>query len=194
MGYIDAIKEYGQNQTGVFGMRMMWESMGYCMSSLDRLYPDQDTDHERLSAAFATSSFIHLERKDKVAQAVSRLRAEQTGLWHIHSDGSERERLSAPNEPVYSKELIDTYIDESEQHHAKWRNWFQEQRVSPFELSYEDLSENPVQAVTNILTFLKLDTSVAESLQPRTAKLGNNQSEKWIARYRQMINSEHNGH
>ena len=32
-------------------------------------------------------------REDKVGQAISRLKAEQTGLWHKFSDGTERERL-----------------------------------------------------------------------------------------------------
>ena len=38
-----------------------------------------------------SNRYLHLSREDKLAQAVSDLKAEQSGLWHVFTDGSERE-------------------------------------------------------------------------------------------------------
>ena len=165
-------------------MRVMWESMSFCMEKLGKLYPGLHSDKDRFNSAFGNTKFIHLERQDKVAQAVSRLRAEQSGLWHIHPDGSERERLSEKKEPIYTECLIDEFIEESEQHHGEWRTWFTRNAVEPLELSYEDLAANPLLMLRRVLEYLSLDTSAVDRIQPRTAKLADTRSREWMDRYR----------
>ena len=61
-------------------MRLMWESVADLLKRLELFYPDQPCDRARLQSAFGSPLYLHLSRNDKVAQAVSRLMAEQTGL------------------------------------------------------------------------------------------------------------------
>ena len=129
--YLSAVLKEGSGQTGVFGLRLMWESLSELSTRLGVLYPGRADDHDRFEAAFGPCVYVYLRRKDKVAQAVSRLRAEHTGLWHIFADGSERERLTSGNEPEYDRSRLQSIIDELQAHEAAWLNWYVRHGVSP---------------------------------------------------------------
>ena len=90
--YLAAVLREGTGGTGVFGLRLMWESVGELSALVDRVRPGLPDDAARFDAAFGPMRYLHLSREDKVAQAVSHLRAIQTGLWHLAADGTERER------------------------------------------------------------------------------------------------------
>lgn len=66
---------------------------------------------------------MHLTRRDKVAQAVSYVKAQQTGLWHAAPDGTELERLSPPQEPAYDASEIRTRFEEVTAHDHSWERW-----------------------------------------------------------------------
>ena len=85
--YLAAAIAEGTGQTGLFGMRVMWPSMPELQEKLRPLFPDAESDAGRLAAAFGTPLYIHLQRQDRVAQAISRSKAEQSGLWHRGADG-----------------------------------------------------------------------------------------------------------
>ena len=72
-------------------MRLMWESLAALTRRLDWFYPGLADDHARITSAFGQLQYIHLSREDKVEQAVSHLKAAQSGLWHAYADGTERE-------------------------------------------------------------------------------------------------------
>ena len=91
-----AARTRGTGDTGVFGLRMQRGSLGYFLQQLDALHPDLTSDVERIGAAFGLTVFVHLSRPDRLGQAISRVRAEQTGLWHRRADGTELERLAPP--------------------------------------------------------------------------------------------------
>ncbi len=86
--YLDAVVQYGTGATGLFGMRLMWESLGELSIRLKTFFPGRPSDSARFQSAFGLPVYLHLSREDKVAQAVSRLKAQQTGLWHLDAEGS----------------------------------------------------------------------------------------------------------
>ena len=75
--------------TGIFGLRLQRHSFDFFTEKLAVLYPEHSNDVERFQAAFGRTLFVHLTRRDKVAQAVSYVKAQQTGLWHAAPDGTE---------------------------------------------------------------------------------------------------------
>ena len=105
--YLAAAIAAGRGQTEVFGLRLMRENLGDLLGMIDTVYPGLDSDTTRLRAAFGETLFIHLTRADKLAQAVSLVKAEQSGLWHIGPGGVELERLSPPQAPVARRRLLD---------------------------------------------------------------------------------------
>ena len=183
-GIVGEIQTVGRNGTDLFGLRLMRMSFAFLMSQLDRLYPGRASDAERFEAAFGPTLYIHLSRGDKVEQAVSRVKAEQTGLWHRWADGTELERLAPPAPPAYDAERISRQIDALVRYDADWTRWFEAQGIVPVRITYEELSSAPSDGVARILRHLELDTAPAQGLVPEVAKLADETSQAWVARYK----------
>jgi len=182
--YLSAVLREGTGGAAVFGMRLMWESVGELSQRLDSFYPNLPSDGARFSSAFGAPRYLHLAREDKVAQAVSLLRAEQTGLWHVFADGAERERLKSGQAAVYDANQIAQLVAKLKRDDAAWTRWFAEQQVEPMHLTYEALSAGPQVMLGAVLSFLGLDPEIARAVAPRSAKLGGSESSQWISRFR----------
>ncbi len=181
---LTAIHKLGTGSTNTFGLRLMRMSFGFLMQKLDSLYPGLPSDRARFEAVFGRTLFIHLTRGDKVAQAVSRTKAEQTGLWHMAADGSELERLAPPQPPRYDPDQITHHIKELTEYDAAWTEWFDQEDIDPVRIKYEELSAFPSAAVAGILDRLGLDSAPAKGLVPEVAKLADETSRFWVERYK----------
>ena len=104
----------GTLDTGIFGLRLQRHSFDFFIKQLLLLYPAHSNCVERFQAAFGQTLFVHLTRRDKVAQAVSYVKARQTGLWHAAPDGTELERLSPPQKPAYDAGEIRAWVEEND--------------------------------------------------------------------------------
>ena len=181
---VDAGLARGRGPGDVFGLRLQRGSVPFFLAQLDRLHPGLASDRARIEAAFGPTRFIHLTREDKLAQAVSRVVAEQTGLWHRNADGSEYERLAPPAEPVYDRVAIAGHLEELTRFDADWTDWFAREGLDPVRLSYESLSEDPQGALARVLEALALDPALAERVSAPTARLADATSAAWIRRFR----------
>ena len=182
--YLAAVIKKGTGETGIFGIRLHALSLFELLGRLAMLYPEQRTDADRLAAAFGTPLYIRLRRHDKVAQAISRVKAEQSGLWHRHVDGAERERVKPPEAPVYDAAKLRAYIDEVVEQEALWDAWAKDQNITPLDIGYEELSANPKATLAKILEALGRDPEAADRAEVQTAKLADATSLEWAARYR----------
>ena len=181
--YLEAIIAEGRGDTELFSMRVMWPSVATMRDALGPLFPNETTDAARIAAAFGTPIYLFVERKDKVAQAISRIKAEQSGLWHRAADGSVREQGGEYRAPEYDGARIRDSIAETTAHEAEWRDWFAREDIAPLELTYEGLSADPVGTIRNLLTAIGRDASAADSIVPRTSKLADATSREWAERY-----------
>ena len=182
--YLEALLRDGKGGTPVLGIRMMWPSVVEASRRLDGLFPGFSSDAARFERAFGTLVYLMLSRDDKVAQAVSRLKAEQTGLWHRAADGSERERSAPPRPPVYDGDRIEHFLTEALAHEAEWRRWFGAEGISPVPLSYEALSADPRAGLANVLSAIGQDPERASSVEVKTARLADAESVAWAKRFR----------
>ncbi|MEM9785778.1 MAG: Stf0 family sulfotransferase [Pseudomonadota bacterium] len=183
--YIDTAIAQGTAGTGCFGMRIMWQNnMPGLLKRLGALFPAASTDLERFTAAFGELRFIHLLRRDKVAEAVSYAIAEQSGLWHRNADGSEMERIAPPAEPIYDYDQIHSLYREVNDGHSHWQNWFHDQAIAPMRVTYEDLVDDPATQLRGILGHIGLDPDKAANITPGTAKLADQRNTDWVARFR----------
>ncbi|WP_424970162.1 Stf0 family sulfotransferase [Dinoroseobacter sp. S76] len=181
---LDAGIARGRGETACFGLRMQRGSFPYFMDQLAQLLPDQPSDHARLEAAFGPLSFLHLSREDKLAQAVSRVRAEQSGLWHAHADGRELERTAPPAPPRYDHDAIAAHLAELSRFEEDWRLWFAREGIMPLRLTYESLAQDPQGVLAQVLAHLGRDPAAAEQVAIPTARLADAESADWIARFR----------
>ena len=182
--YLAAVLAAGRGGGRQFALRLMQENAPELLAMLDRLHPGLPGDPARLAAAFGTIRYVHLSRADKVAQAVSLLKAARTGLWHKHADGGDRERYAPAGDTAYEPEMLAETVGRLEADDAAWRSWFAAQGIAPFSITYEQFAVDPAAVMAPLLAFLGLDPAIAARLRPRTAKLADAQSADWISRFR----------
>ncbi|MEP3279923.1 MAG: Stf0 family sulfotransferase [Stappiaceae bacterium] len=180
---IEAARLAGRGGTDIFGLRLMRKSFDFLMEKLALLHPGLPSDAARFEAAFGRTGYIHLTRSDKVAQAVSLVMATQTGLWHKASDGTELERTAPPQEPTYNADEIAGHVAELKSYDGDWEQWFEQQRIDPIRVSYEELSANPGDTLRQILMRLGLDPEMAKGISPGVAKLADETSRSWVERF-----------
>lgn len=179
-----AARTAGQAGTGVFGLRLQGHSFAFFLRQAALLFPDATTDADRIRAAFGETLYIHLSRRDKLAQAISMVKAEQTGLWHRAADGSELERLSPPQPPIYDARRIAKMMGTLTAQDAEWPRWFAKQGIAPLTLTYEDLSANPQRPLAQVLDALGLDPQLARAVRSPTARLSDEINRQWADRFR----------
>lgn len=173
----------GKGNTDIFGLRVQRESFGFFMQQLAQHFAGQRSDRERIESAFGPTLFVHLSRPNRLDQAISRVLAEQTGLWHRNSDGTELERLAPPQEPQYDASAIKRHMAESAAFDEAWERWFEQEAVEPLRINYDDLSKDPQAILRQLLKVLNLDPSIAQSIEAPTAKLADSLSCEWRVRF-----------
>jgi len=174
----------GRASTEVFGLRQQRPSFGFLCDKLQILHPDAASDRERIERVFGRTLFIHLSRADKLAQAVSCVKAQQSGLWHVAADGSEFERLAPHKEPAYDAAQIGRWIETMTAYDAGWTAWFEREDIQPLNISYDDLAQSPVDILRRVLEALGLDGNAADGVKPGVRKMADAASREWMMRYR----------
>ncbi len=182
--YVDAVRNAGKGGSEIFGLRVMYENLGEMLAFLRIGLPENPDVADPIETAFGHALFIHLSREDKVAQAISLLKAEHSGLWHISPDGREIERTAPHREPSYDGARIASLIGDLARDEAGWDAWFSQNGVNPLRMSYEQLAREPHSVIADILASLGRDPSIAASLPISTGKLGDERSAEWNRRFR----------
>ena len=182
--YLAAVLRAGASENDVFGLRLMWGSVAELSARLKALHPDLHDDAALFEKSFGKILYIHLSRQDKIAQAVSLLRAEQSGLWHLAADGTERERLSPPQPVVYDSDRLAGFLKELETDDAAWAAFFARNRIEPMRLTYETMAAAPRVILARILSALGREPELAATVNPRTAKLADRTNLEWADRFR----------
>lgn len=160
----------------------MWASVGEASRCLDAAFGGRADLASRFDQAFGPTRFIHLSRGDKAAQATSLVRAEQTGLWHIHADGSERERVAAGSVPTFDHERLCRARDDLIRDDTAWLRFFAKHAIVPLQLTYEALSAAPRSALADLLAALGRDPERALAADPRSGRMADAISAAWTAR------------
>lgn len=174
----------GTAGTGIFGLRLQRQSFAFLREKLAVLHPGDLTDGERFRRVLGSTLFVHLTRHDKLAQAISYLKAEQTGLWHMAPDGTELERLAPHREPIYDPDSIRTCVETMAGYDKQWEHWFAREAIDPLRISYDDLSADPVAILRQVLNRLGLDGSAADGVEPGVRKLADGTNLDWVSRFR----------
>lgn len=174
----------GSGESDMFGLRLMRKSFDYFMHQLTVLYPDVQSDRMKIEAAFGPTQYLHLTRTDKIRQAISVVKANQTGLWHMASDGTELERNKPAQAPSYDEKAITQQVAELLEYDREWDLWFDQQKIRPHRITYENLEQDPTVQLSKLLQYLGLNCDAAKDVQPTVKKLADAVNDQWAERYR----------
>ncbi len=185
-----SVQHRGRNGTGLFGLRQQAHGLAFLCEKLAVLYPDEATDAARFHRAFGRTRFLHLTRADKIAQAISYLKANQSGLWHMAPDGSVLEQTGPRREPSYDGTTLRTMVTMLTAYDRAWNDWFLREGLTPVRLSYDDLAADPAGMLHHVLDSLGLDPAAAKGIKPGVRKLADKTSLEWAARFRAEAGGE----
>jgi len=160
--YVRDIRRVTATSNEIFGFKLMsW----YLDDFLGRLRETRafgntgTSDLELLYNAFPRLQFVHVFRRHKLRQALSKARAVQTGLWKV------QEGKAAQAEPRFDAELIEQCLRDAEQQEKTWECFFRRIGVNPFRVQYESLCQHYETTIREVLDFLKISL-------PRRTRIG----------------------
>jgi trehalose 2-sulfotransferase len=125
---------------------------------------------------------VHLRRQDRVGQAVSWARAEQTGYWQ---DGDRRAA-----EPRLDLGSIHELMRTIRAHEAAWAGWFADQGITPYRVTYEEVTADPGPAVLGILDHLDIQPPAGWRPRPRERRQADGTNAAWARSYREAHDPE----
>jgi LPS sulfotransferase NodH len=121
--------------------------------------------------------YIHVRREDHLRQAISLVRALQTGTWST---------LAAPADrsAVFDREDIARKIVRVQQEEAAWERFFEQEGIAAHRVGYEELANAPDQTTRGVLEFLGVELPPAFGFDPPLMQRQSDElSEEWVARY-----------
>jgi trehalose 2-sulfotransferase len=128
-GQITQILSEGRTANGVYGVKI------FCRD-IDHLFAFDWVQ------ALPKLQFVHLERRDILRQAISCVRANQTGQWH----GGQPVNAA----PHFDLRAISNELTRFARDRARWQLFFARNGISPLWLVYEDLEKDLSAAIRNI--------------------------------------------
>jgi trehalose 2-sulfotransferase len=165
----------GTTPNGVWGGKLMWAHVDDFVARARELLGDDEVDLDTvLGRLLGDVRLVFVTRPDKVGQAVSLWRAVQTESWR---SGTRPENECA----AYVFEGIDHLRRQVEEHEAAWNRFFAHHGCPVYEVSYDDLSDDPQGVAAEVLRALELPA--VDIPQPDVHRQGDERSARWAERY-----------
>jgi LPS sulfotransferase NodH len=130
---------------------------------------------ETLFSFLDIRTYIHIRRRDRIAQAISALIAHQTKSWISFHDRS--------GEPSYDFAAIRNAITQLEGQHRQWDAFFNGKGISPFVVEYEHLIDHPDDIVDGILAHMNVSRSAEMPTKWQPGRQASDINERWRERY-----------
>jgi trehalose 2-sulfotransferase len=128
------------------------------------------------------AKYVFLSRRDKVDQAISRVRAEVTNEWYRRSDAEmsvrPKRRLKQITPDAIHGMLLTTRREELE-----WRRFFAASKIHPLKVIYEDLCADPKGELARVGRFILGRNFKVRTLDTPLLIQRDHQSEKLRAAY-----------
>ncbi len=166
--FLDYLYEKGTGPNGVFGCNAFWWGCCSFEKYVGLLEAMPVCDNQRginaLNEIFPKLQFIHLIRRNKIRQAISSVKAQQTKVYS-------QWRGLAFNENEREPEFIYEDIKESLNFAIKseecWNQFFLTNGIEPLQIIYEDLAENFEETALAVLDFLGIEYPPDLQFEPR---------------------------
>lgn len=181
-GYVDGIINATMTSNEVFGFKLMGWYLYQFVEQLRRSAGPgvgERNDAEVLADAFPRLRFVHITRRDKLRQAISKARAMQTGVWKLTAPAPAR----SPER--FNRDLISQCLREGEIEESFWERFFHSAQVEVLHLEYEDLALDYERTLRGVFNFLRIRLAPSTAIAPpQTIRQSDEVSAEWEDRYR----------
>lgn len=176
----ELIKQCSPN--GIFGAKVLWDHKNALLERVQRYNPKI----RRIEDLFPDMKWIHIQRKDKVAQAISLWRAVHSGRWHSPDHPNKK-----PN-PKYNFYTIYSYYSSIIAEEQMWERYFEKRKLSVYSFLYEELLDDPHKIIMQVADFIQAPASVLANetevkIETHLKKLRDSYSQEIKARFLEDI-------
>lgn len=128
--------------------------------------------------AGAPPRIVYLQRRDRVAHAVSYARATLSGVWRAEQEAGQRDQ------PEYSENAMRTAERWIDTQQGAWEDMFRDLRLDPLRIWYEDAVADPAGMVTRVAEYLgvTIDPGAAVAV-PKVVKQAEGEAKRWAERH-----------
>lgn len=169
----------------VFGAKIMWDHMVDCFSVYLNTIPALagKPRHEQMARLFHDPRYVFIQRRDKVRQAVSMVRALQTQIWQVWVDIFEPAQQPA-QQPTFDYDWIEREFWSLTTAEQGWRDFFAAAGIEPLTLVYEDFAPRFEETVTAALHHLQIELP-ADYVPPTPTihKQSDDLNDQWVEQY-----------
>lgn len=186
--YVDTLLSERATPNGVFGAKVHWRHLLEFERSVRGLPRfDQATLPDLLSELFPGLRYVRITRRDKLRQAISLLKASQTGVW-----GRSTAEDKAPSEvPEFDHDAINEILRMLLAHEGRIDGFFSQRRALPHTVVYEDFVDSYKETISATLAHLGIDAPKDLVVAaPRTARLADDETEEWVERYHRITQQQ----
>ena len=156
-------RETGGN--GVFGAKAHWAQYESAFGGADP------------RPLFPGLRWVYITRRDRVRQAVSWVRAQQTGQFHAQDP-------ARADDAVFDHERIAQMLRRIGREEQLWESLFERHRFEPHRVVYEDLVADREAAVRGVLALLEVEAPADLHIpQPALERQADRVSDQWVERY-----------
>jgi len=174
--YLDAALQYGTTANGVYGMKIQWMHV----ATLAREVSFEGDSAGVLDQLFPGAQFVNIVRRDRRAQALSWFRANATNEWWRFKD----HQPATSGTVAFDLPGVQALEIEIARQQDAWERYFRTRGISPLTVEYEALDGDYRGQISQVLSFLGLDSSAGRSIPPpRLAR----QSDDLTARWRSLM-------
>lgn len=152
----------GRTRNGIYGLKM------FC-GRFDRVKGTLWT--QRLP----NLSFVFLEREDMLGQALSQVRADQTGQY--------RSTMAAGGRPSYDAARIRLHLRAIARDRSRWLLYFARNGIAPVRLTYEQVADAPQQAVDEVARLMEVGEATVRAKAIGLSVQRDSLTEAWRARF-----------
>lgn len=180
--FIDVVKRVGASDNGVLGVKVMFEHLDRIVSNFQEMPQYAGLDRAAIfHAVFPNLHVIDVKRRDRLRQAISYVRLVQTGVFVVTNDW----QPESFGEPVYDFETIREVIGRIEEGEREWAEFYNELRLTPYEIVYEDLltTDGMDRALRGVVRHLGVEPNFDTPPAPRSIVQADALTEEWVARY-----------
>lgn len=168
--YLELLKQHRTTPNGYFGLKCLH-------SQLDRRFNRTALVRDFL---LTFDRIVVLNRRDKLAQAISAIRAEQTGQWTSHLAGSGRE-------PAFDTRSISQRIHRFLLQDRALAAMTLDSDRPVLALAYEEFRDAPEENWARVQAFLGVEPAPAENARPQTQRQRDALSAEWERKYLQYL-------
>ena len=160
---LEALARRRTSSSGWFGCKTHWDAFSSAISDPE------------VAGILATRHYIHIRRRDKLAQAISQVIADQTQSW--------RSFQQPTCAPVYDRSAISHALEGLLRQETCWGHYFMTHALEPLTIDYEDLASDPQHCVDGIRDYLGMPHRRVQPAETRVQRQATSLSDVWRSRY-----------